>query len=367
MERDAKWWMVLPVVLLVSMIMAELRVVQQEQLFHLACREINATRIALPINITVPGAGAGSHPASTNTTALCKSEEVKRLANFWSECTAIAFSCGAVATASAYGVLSDRYGRKIPLATSIFGNLLVVVVCAVLSYNGHAGEAGEAHFITSWKYILLVSNLVGGLCGGSGITLMGAFAYVTDTNDEKERAHLFTSIEATYGAGGFMMLLAGVFISRATDALFVTFVVLAVLSLATLACVAVIPESNKNCRAEFETGAGKARLAGPAGAGKRKQRGGGPKLKRKTGLSRLSSYHSLSSLFILCGGAIYARPRRLRSTLVRNGAAACNSGRGCLSCGFVCLIYTCPYRAPRPWGVCASCVRTSKQSRVHRH
>ena len=26
MERDAKWWMVLPVVLLVSMIMAELRV-----------------------------------------------------------------------------------------------------------------------------------------------------------------------------------------------------------------------------------------------------------------------------------------------------------------------------------------------------
>ena len=95
------------------------------------------------------------------------------------------------------------------LFRSIFGNMVVVLVCAMLSY-----DHSNAYYTKKWKYILLVTNLFGGLCGGSGITLMGAFAYVTDTNDEQERAHLFTTIEATYGAGGFLMLLVGVFISK---------------------------------------------------------------------------------------------------------------------------------------------------------
>ena len=64
------------------------------------------------------------------------------------------------------------------LAISVIGNLFVIA----------ASTAVAGLHLTNWRSILLGTNILGGLCGGSGTTLMSAFAYVADTHPEEGRA-----------------------------------------------------------------------------------------------------------------------------------------------------------------------------------
>ena len=85
-------------------------------------------------------------------------------------------------------MLTDRFGRKLGLAVSVVGNLFVIA----------ASTAIAGLHLANWRWLLLGTNILGGLCGGSGTTLMSAFAYVADTHPEAGRANAFTAVEATY-------------------------------------------------------------------------------------------------------------------------------------------------------------------------
>eukprot|EP00040_Diaphanoeca_grandis_P017406 m.90655 g.90655 ORF g.90655 m.90655 type:complete len:528 (+) comp26416_c0_seq1:454-2037(+) len=166
---DRGWLRVIPVVLLLAAAGTEMQVATQEQIISLVC---NSDKF---VNHT------------------CGSDAVLDDASTWSSYIQIGFGIAAVLASSCYGSISDRYGRKSIMFISVAGNL-VTVVCAAL--------VGTLN-ISAWKETLILANVVGGLSGGTTITLMGVFAYIADSCPPHLRSVRFPIIEAVYAFGGF--------------------------------------------------------------------------------------------------------------------------------------------------------------------
>eukprot|EP00039_Didymoeca_costata_P014447 m.233603 g.233603 ORF g.233603 m.233603 type:complete len:493 (+) comp16027_c2_seq19:547-2025(+) len=221
--EDKRWYYVIPAVLLLSMVLSELRVASQELLFDLVCQDAAAAH-----NKSEPQFfGPDGFDCHTNT--------IKQEVAQWIQYTQLAFGCSCVLTVSGYGVISDGFGRKSVMLISLFGNFLVLMANTVTS----------AVYFPQWPWVLIAVNMIGGLCGGSGATLMAVFAYVADTVEEKKRATAFTVIEASYGAGSFVMLLVSGYISE-LKGLLSTFIVLSSIAAGTLVYILCLKESTSH-------------------------------------------------------------------------------------------------------------------------
>lgn len=93
-----------------------------------------------------------------------------------------------------------------------------------------------------WRTVLTMASVVGGLGGGTTITLLGAFAYLADCCPPKDRALSFTLIEAFYGVGSLAAYFGGGYISKDRGETATLLIVAAWLGAVCLYIV-VIPES----------------------------------------------------------------------------------------------------------------------------
>jgi hypothetical protein len=93
-----------------------------------------------------------------------------------------------------------------------------------------------------WRTVLTLASVVGGLGGGTTITLLGAFAYLADCCPPKERALSFTLIEAFYGVGSLAAYFGGGYISKDRGET-ATLLIVAAWLCGVCLYVVVIPES----------------------------------------------------------------------------------------------------------------------------
>ena len=94
--------------------------------------------------------------------------------------------------------------------------------------------------ITQWRLALMVASVLGGLTGGSTVTLMGIFAYLADSCPPVDRTDKFPIVEATYAVGGFISYLSGGFLSTYYGETATLWVIVAILIVSALAGRTVI-------------------------------------------------------------------------------------------------------------------------------
>lgn len=139
-----------------------------------------------------------------------------------------AYSFGQFVSAPIWGRLSDRYGRRPILLTSLFGAALCYIVMA------HATDI----------VVLALSRLFAGLMAGN---IAAAFAYVGDITQPDERPRAMGMIGAAFGVGFIMGPAIGGFIAGDTPSIagFVTvgYVAAAATAAAGLAALIFLPES----------------------------------------------------------------------------------------------------------------------------
>eukprot|EP00041_Stephanoeca_diplocostata_P022371 m.532525 g.532525 ORF g.532525 m.532525 type:complete len:536 (+) comp22046_c0_seq4:270-1877(+) len=204
------WFAIIPVVLVCAAAVNQLRVTMQEQIVALVCDEYK----------------------QTNHSVTCDDKRIIHDANQWVQYGQTAFGVANLLMSSIYGSLSDRYGRKLVMWMSILGNVVIALASAYV---------GTWHTL-SWRAVLTAASAVGGLGGGTTITLMGAFAFVADSCPPKHRTTTFTLIEAFYGVGGMLAYLGGGYLSTQRGETYTLWIIVGVLSVLCL-YISMIPES----------------------------------------------------------------------------------------------------------------------------
>ena len=142
-----------------------------------------------------------------------------------------------------WGRLSDRIGRRPVLIVGLAGSTFFYGLFALVTQYGNAGAIfGLSPLV--WLFIMRSG------AGIAGATIPTAQAYIADSTDEKSRGKGMAIIGAAFGIGfTFGPLLGAWFVSNDADGVpspAPGYVAAALSALATLAAIALLPESLKS-------------------------------------------------------------------------------------------------------------------------
>lgn len=207
-----KWWLMVPMSMLLSVVIFEQNLGTQEQVIQLVCEEEQRHR-----------------------SIDCDDKDIASLASNWIRFIQMAVGFGSLLMVGIAGSVSDHLGRRPVLFVAIIGiffvtvpNLLVEVVPALRS---------------AWRPLFIACSAVGGLCGGYSMILLSMFAFVADSAPPTSRSKAFTVIEACIGMGGVVGDLAGGYCMDALGARGVFIFLIGIAAFLVFYVLVLLPES----------------------------------------------------------------------------------------------------------------------------
>ena len=123
----------------------------------------------------------------------CNQASVTGYTAKWMTYAALVNSILPALAAGTWGILSDKYGRKIPLILPIIGSIIgtIQLICFAMFK------------FPFWSLILF--GTFTGFLGGSGTIFCGFFSYVADVSENKSRRALFFAIVAGVQDAGILL------------------------------------------------------------------------------------------------------------------------------------------------------------------
>ncbi|KAI8900478.1 major facilitator superfamily domain-containing protein [Globomyces pollinis-pini] len=128
--------------------------------------------------------------------------EVQALASQWSMILHVTMGIPALLAVPLYGILSDRFGRKPVLLSSMFASCIVI--------SGYLSVT----ILDFGLWVLILVNFISGCLGSYYIMVGAVLSYVSDLTLPTERAQAFLIVEATYFAGFACGPILGGFLAR---------------------------------------------------------------------------------------------------------------------------------------------------------